>query len=46
MERITPLNKTKLDICTIAALPFIGRAMKETPKVYTITLQEINRALG
>jgi hypothetical protein len=40
------LERPKLDICTVAALPCVRRVKGEKPKVYAITLYEINKALG
>jgi hypothetical protein len=38
-------NKPKLDICGIAAPPFLRRNKQENPKLYAVTLYEINKAL-
>jgi hypothetical protein len=45
-ETMAHLNKTKLDICTVAASPFMRIARKETLRVYAVTFYEINTALG
>jgi hypothetical protein len=46
METIPDPEKPKLDICTVAASPFIRRIKKEKLKVYAVTLYEVNKALG
>jgi predicted aspartyl protease len=46
METIPDPEKLKLDICAVAASPFIRRIKKEKLKVYAVTLYEINKALG
>jgi hypothetical protein len=38
-------DNPKLDICAIAATPFIRPNKKEKLKVYVVTLYEINKAL-
>jgi hypothetical protein len=45
METKENLDKPKLNICVIAAAPFMRRNKKEKPKVYAVTLYEINTAL-
>jgi hypothetical protein len=39
-------EKPKLDICAVAASPFMRRIKIENLKVYTVTLYKINKALG
>jgi hypothetical protein len=46
MESSHKPEKSKLDICAVAALPFIRQIKKEKLKVYAVTLYEINKALG
>ena len=46
METTAHPEKPKLDICTVAASPFMRRIKNEKLKVYTVTLYEINKALG
>jgi hypothetical protein len=45
METMDP-EKSILDICAIAASPFMRRIKKEKLNVYAMTLYEINQALG
>ena len=45
METTEKLDKPKLDICALAAAPFMRRNKKESLKVYVVTLYEINKAL-
>jgi hypothetical protein len=45
METKKDQDKPKLDICPIAAAPFMIRNKKEKLKVYAVTLYEINKAL-
>jgi hypothetical protein len=45
MEMSPDPEKPKLDICAIAASPFIIQIKKEKLKVYAITLYKINKAL-
>jgi hypothetical protein len=39
-------EKSKLGIYTVATSPFMRWVKKERLKVYTVTLHEINQALG
>jgi hypothetical protein len=45
METIPDPEKPKLDICAVAASPFMRRVKKEKLKVYAVTLYKINKAL-
>jgi hypothetical protein len=45
MELKEDPGKLKLDICAIAAAPFMRCNKKEKHKVYAVTLYEINKAL-
>ena len=45
METTADPENPKLDICTVAASPFMRRIKKEKLKIYAITLYEINKAL-
>jgi hypothetical protein len=45
METMDDLNKTKLDICTMAALHFIKSIKKGKLNIFTVTLYKINWAL-
>jgi hypothetical protein len=46
MEIVPDPEKPKLDICAVAASPFMRQIKKEILKVYAVTLYEINNALG
>jgi hypothetical protein len=46
METTPDPERPKLDICAVAASPFMRRIKKERLKVYAITLYKINKALG
>jgi hypothetical protein len=45
METTADPEKSKLDICTVATLPVMGKVTQERHNVYTITLYEISMAL-
>jgi hypothetical protein len=42
METTVDLNETKLNICPVAVLPAMRRAMKEELKVNTVIIYKIN----
>jgi hypothetical protein len=46
METLPDPKEPKLDICTVAASPFMRWIKKEKLKVYAVTLYEVNKALG
>jgi hypothetical protein len=45
METLPDPKKPTLDICAVAASPFMRQMKKELRKVYAVTLYEINTAL-
>jgi hypothetical protein len=46
METSPDPEKPKLNICAVAATPFMRQIKKEKLKVYAVMLYEINKALG
>jgi hypothetical protein len=46
METTADLENPNLDICTVATLSFMRQIDKQNLKVCTVTLYEINKALG
>src|ERR1700731_2490919 len=45
METTNESSKPKQDICTVTVAPFMRKNKKEKLTVYTVTLDEINKAL-